>query len=208
MGRYSGPVCRLCRREGVKLFLKGDRCTMAKCAIDRGRAVPGMHGSRRSKASDFSRQFREKQKLRRFYGLQDGQFRVFFGRAARVRGITGETLLQMLEMRLDNLVYRFGLAPSRPAARQFVLHQHVTVNGRRADVPSIVLKAGDRVQVRDRPQSREQAKRWLDAYEGKALSPWLAFDRSTFSGEVLHVPTRDEISPFVNEQLVVELCSK
>ncbi len=208
MGRYNGPACRLCRREGMKLFLKGDRCTMAKCPIEIGRAVPGMHGMRRGKASDFARQFREKQRLRRYYGLQDGQFRLVFSRAAQVRGITGETMLQMLEMRLDNLVFRFGMAPSRRAARQFVLHGHVTVNGRRADIPSMILKAGNRVQVRDRKESREQAKRWLDAREGKTLSPWLALDRPSFTGEVQRVPTRDEISPFVNEQLVVELCSK
>lgn len=133
---------------------------------------------------------------------------VFFDRAAQQHGITGETLLQMLEMRLDNLVYRFGFSPSRRAARQFVLHQHLTVNSRRADVPSMILKAGDRVMVKDHKQSRELAKKWLDANEGKTLSPWLAVDRGSFSGDVLHVPTRDEIGPFVNEQLVVELCSK
>lgn len=208
MGRYKGPACRLCRREGMKLFLKGDRCNMAKCPIDTGRPAPGMHGARRTKVSDYARQFREKQRLRRFYGLQDGQFRLFFDRAAQQHGITGETLLQMLEMRLDNLVYRFGFSPSRRAARQFVLHQHLTVNARRADVPSMILKAGDRVVVKDHKQSRELAKKWLDANEGKTLSPWLAVDRANFSGDVLHVPTRDEIGPFVNEQLVVELCSK
>lgn len=208
MGRYHGPVCRLCRREGLKLFLKGDRCNMAKCPIDTGRPAPGMHGVRRSKTSDYGRQFREKQRLQRFYGLRDGQFRLLFSRAAHQRGITGETLLQMLELRLDNLVYRFGFCPSRRLARQFVRHQHLTVNGRRADVPSMILKPGDRVAVKDRKQSRALAKKWLEANEGKVLSPWLAVDRENCSAEVLRQPTRAEIGPFVDEQLVVELCSK
>ncbi|MBI2438977.1 MAG: 30S ribosomal protein S4 [Lentisphaerae bacterium] len=208
MGRYNGPVCRLCRREGLKLFLKGDRCNMAKCPIDTGRPAPGMHGIRRAKASDYARQFREKQRLRRYYGLQDGQFRLFFARASQQRGITGETLLRMLELRLDNLVYRFGFCPSRRSARQFVRHQHLTVNERRADVPAMILKPGDRVAVKDNKHGRALAKKWLEANEGKTLSPWLSLDRENFVGEVLREPTRDEIRPFVNEQLVVELCSK
>lgn len=208
MGRYLGPVCRLCRREGMKLFLKGDRCNMAKCPIDTGRPAPGMHGTSRSKPSDYCRQLREKQRLKRHFGLRDNQFGVFFQRALRRRGITGDYLLQMLEMRLDTLVQRLGFAPSRRAARQFVLHRHVNVNGHIANIPSMVLKAGDRLEVRDRKISREAAKRALDAAEGKTLSPWLALDRAGFKGEVLHVPTREEMQPLVNEQLVVELCSK
>ena len=208
MGKYNGPVCRLCRREGIKLFLKGDRCNMAKCPIDTGRPTPGMHGARRSKPSDYSRQLREKQRLMRHFGMRDGQFRLFFQRALRRRGVTGDLLLQMLEMRLDNLVYRLGFAPSRSAARQFVLHRHVMVNGRNADIPSMILKAGDRIEVKDRKQSRATAKRCLDAAEGKTLSPWLGLDRQNFKGEILHVPMRDEMTPLVNEQLVVELCSK
>jgi small subunit ribosomal protein S4 len=192
----------------MKLFLKGDRCNMAKCPIDTGRAAPGMHGARRSKPSDYARQLREKQRLKRHFGLQDGQFMVFFQRALRRRGVTGDYFLQMLEMRLDNLVYRFGFAPSRRAARQFVLHRHVKVNEKNADIPSMVLKAGDRVEVKDRKISRDAAKRYLDASEGKTLSPWLGLDRKNFKGEVLHIPTRDEINPLVNEQLIVELCSK
>lgn len=208
MGHYSGPVCRLCRREGMKLFLKGDRCNMAKCPIDTGRPAPGMHGAKRLKPSDYARQFREKQRLKRHFGLRDGQFRVFFHRALQRRGITGDYLLQMLEMRLDNLVYRLGFAPSRSASRQFVLHRHILVNGRNANIPSMILKAGDRVEVKDRKKSREAAKRCLEAMEGKPLSPWLGLDRKNFKGEILHIPTRDEIAPLVNEQLVVELCSK
>lgn len=208
MGRNTGPACRLCRREGMKLFLKGERCNMAKCPIETGRNAPGMHGEKRVKLSDFGRQFREKQRLRRFYGLQDAQFRLFFHRAARRRGVTGETLLQMLEMRLDNIVYRLGLARSRRAARQFVLHRHVQVNGKRADIPSMILKAGDQIDVKNRKQSRESAKKSLDSTEGSTISPWLSLDRSNFHAVVLHLPSKEEIAPLVDEQLVVELCSK
>ena len=208
MGRYVGPVCRICRREGMKLFLKGNRCNMSKCPIETGRAAPGMHGARRTKMSDYARQFREKQRLRKFYGLQNGQFMRFFQKAVRRRGITGELLLQALEMRLDNLVYRFGFAQSRSAARQFVLHKHVLVNGRISDIPSMVLKAGDNAEVKDNKKSRDLAKRSLDASDGKSLSGWLTLDKARFQGEVLHIPAKEEIAPLVDEQLVVELCSK
>ena len=208
MGRDRGPACRLCRQEGMKLFLKGDRCNMAKCPIDTGRPAPGMHGARRSKVSDYARQLREKQRLQRFYGLRDGQFRLTFDSAAQSTGVTGERLLQLLEMRLDNLVYRLGFCTSRRAARQFVLHRHVVVNQRRANVPSMILKVGDRIDVKDRKDSRELAKKGLEANEGREVSPWLSLDKAQFSGEVLRIPSRDEIAPLVNEQLVVELCSK
>lgn len=193
----------------MKLFLKGERCNMAKCPIETGRKAPGMHGEKRAKKlSDFGRQFREKQRLRRFYGLQDNQFRFFFQKCARRRGITGETLLQMLEMRLDNLVYRVGFASSRRAARQFVLHRHVQVNRKRADIPSMILKPGDHIDVKDRKISRDLAKKSLDSIEGKSVSPWLLVDRGNFHAEIMHLPTREEIAPLVDEQLVVELCSK
>lgn len=208
MGRYTGASCRVCRREGQKLFLKGDRCYMAKCAIEQGHPAPGMHGMRRSKLSDYGVQLREKQKLRRMYGLQEEQFRFLFERALQQRGITGEKLLQMLELRLDNLVYRFGFASSRKAARQFVTHGHVEVNGRKADIPSMILKEGDVVKVRDRAQSREFAGRWMDTAESRGISPWLSLDKAAFEGRVQRVPSRDEIAPIVNEQLVVELYSK
>lgn len=208
MGRYTGASCRVCRREGLKLFLKGDRCYMAKCAIEQGHPAPGVHGMRRSKLSDYGVQLREKQKLRRMYGLQEEQFRFLFERALKQRGITGEKLLQMLELRLDNLVYRFGFAPSRKAARQFVTHGHVEVNGRKADIPSMILKEGDVVKVRDRAQSREFAGRWLDTAESRGIAVWLALDKPAFEGRVQRVPTREEIAPVVNEQLVVELYSK
>lgn len=208
MGRYTGPVCKQCRREGVKLFLKGDRCYMAKCPIETGRPAPGQHGARRSKLSDYGIQLREKQKLRRMYGMQEGQFRLFFQRALKVRGVTGEKLLQSLELRLDNIAYRLGFAPSRRAARQFVLHGHVAVNGQKASIPSMVLKAGDVVQVRERKQSRDYALRFVEVAESRGIAPWLTLDKAQLRGEILRVPTREEIAPIVRENLIVELYSK
>jgi small subunit ribosomal protein S4 len=208
MGRYVGPACRLCRREGMKLFLKGDRCYMAKCPIETGRPAPGMHGQRRTKLSDYGIQLREKQRLRRMYGMQEGQFRLFFGRALKTRGVTGEKLLQSLELRLDNITYRLGFAPSRRAARQFVLHGHVAVNGRKANIPSYVLKAGDVVEVRDRKQGRDYATRFMEIAESRGRVGWLSLDKQQFRGEVLHVPSREEIAPIVREHLIVELYSK
>ena len=208
MGRYIGPACRQCRREGMKLFLKGDRCRMAKCAVETGRPAPGMHGQRPGKKTDYGTQLREKQRLRRHYGLQEGQFKLFFQRALRRRGVTGEMLLQMLEMRLDNLVYRLGFSPSHRSARQMVLHSHVTVNGRRANVPSMVLKTGDRIEVKGRKISQDFVRRGVEAAQSRELSPWLSLDKESMRGEVLRIPTRDDIAPFVNEQLIVELYSK
>lgn len=209
MGKYNGPKCRLCRREGMKLFLKGMRCSMAKCPIETGRPAPGMHGQRRGrKISDYGTQLREKQKLRRHYGLQEGQFRLFFSRVARRKGVTGEQLLQMLETRLDNLVYRLGFAASRADARQFVAHNHVVVNGRKANIPSMIVPIGGVIEVRNRPRSREAAGRNLEATESRELAVWLTRDPKNFSGQLVRVPTRDEIAPIVNEQLVVELYSK
>ena len=209
MGRYVGAVCRLCRREGMKLFLKGERCYMAKCPMETGRPRPGMHGARRRrKDSDYGLQLREKQRLRSMYGLREEQFRLFFQRAVRKRGVTGEVLLQFLEMRLDNLVYRLSFAPSRPAARQFVRHSHVTVNDRTANIPSMVLKVGDVIKIKDRPKGREYAKQALEAGEARGVAPWLKLDKGNFLGEVLQIPSRDDIAPTVNEQLIVELYSK
>ena len=208
MGRYTGPVCRLCRREGMKLFLKGDRCFMAKCAIETGRPSPGMHGQRRGKMSDYGVQLREKQRLRRMYGMQEGQFRLFFERALRTRGVTGEKLLQSLELRLDNVVFRLGFAPSRRAARQFVCHGHILVNGRKTDVPSMGLKAGDVIQVKDRKQSKDYASKFVEVAESRGRVPWISLDKEHLKGEILRVPTREEIGPVVREQLIVELYSK
>ncbi|HIE10445.1 MAG TPA: 30S ribosomal protein S4 [Kiritimatiellae bacterium] len=208
MGRYTGPVCKLCRRERMKLFLKGARCQMAKCPIDTGRAPPGMHGARRGKLSEYATQLREKQRLRRSYGLQEGQFRLFFQRALRMKGVTSENLLRLLELRLDNTIYRLGFAPSRRAARQFVRHGHVLVNGRRVDIPSVVLKPGDVVEVGRRPSSRKYAEQFVELAESRGVVPWLRVDRKAFRGEVLYEPKRDEMPVTFNEQLVVELYSK
>lgn len=209
MGRHTGPVCKRCRREGMKLFLKGQRCAMAKCPIDTGRPPPGMHGQRRGrKLSDYGVQLREKQRLRRQYGMREKQFRLFFSRAVRLRGVTGERLLQLLEMRLDNLVFRMGFAPSRQSARQLVSHSHVRVNGRKAAVPSMVLREGDVVSIKDRGRSKDAAQRALDASAGRELPGWITVDEKALSGKIEAIPSRDEIAPLVNEQLVVELYSK
>ncbi|OGV64828.1 MAG: 30S ribosomal protein S4 [Lentisphaerae bacterium RIFOXYA12_FULL_48_11] len=209
MGRYTGPLCRRCRAEGMKLFLKGARCSMAKCPIETGRPAPGVHGQHRSKKlSDYGKQLREKQRLRSQFGMREGQFRLFFKRALKGRTVTGDVLLQLLEARLDNLVYRLGFASSRSAARQFVTHNHVTVNGRRAAVPSMVLKAGSIIEVRNRPKSREQAKKSLESVTGRDMPSWLRLDANNFSGELVRIPSREEIAPIVNEQLIVELYSK
>jgi len=210
MGRYTGPVCRRCRREGMKLNLKGARCYMAKCPIDQGRPVPGVHGMRRSrKTSDYGTQLREKQRLRNQYGLQEGQFRRIFAEALRRRGVTGETMLQLLETRLDNLVYRLGFAPSRASARQFVRHNHVTVNDRKANIPSMTLKVGDVIKVREREASKGVARLAFDGTSaGRVVPTWLSVDGEKLCGEILSIPTREEIAPLVNEQLIVELYSR
>lgn len=209
MGRYTGPSCRKCRREGMKLFLKGTRCSMAKCPIERGRPAPGMHGQRRTrKPSDYGLQLREKQRLRRFYGLQEDQFRLFFQRVAKRKGVTGVMLLQQLEARLDNVVYRLGFAVSRSAARQLVRHGHVKVDGHKADIPSMTLTPGQVVSVMERTSSKEGAKRGLELTEGREVPTWLTRDPKALEGRVERIPDREEIAPIVDEQLVVELYSK
>lgn len=210
MGRYTGPACKRCRRLGIKLFLKGDRCKMAKCPLEQEFTIPGQHGgkgARRPRLKDYGLQLQEKQRLRTMYGMQEGQFRLFFQRALRARGVTGEVLLQSLELRLDNIVYRMGAAPSRRAARQFVRHGHVRVNGVKVNIPSFKTKPGDVVQVRDAEQSRAYAKPHFDAADGMQPA-WLSVDKSECKAEVLHVPSREELAPVVNEQLIVELYSK
>ena len=208
MGRYIGPACKRCRRQGMKLFLKGDRCYMAKCPIEQGHSIPGVHGGRRPRLKDYGIQLQEKQRLRNMYGMQEGQFRLFFQRALRARGVTGELLLQALEMRLDNVVYRMGLAPSRRSARQFVLHGHVRVNGIKVNVPSYKTKPGDVVQARDVKRSRDFSKAHLDAAESRGWPVWMSVDKAEYKAVIDHVPTREEIAPVVNEQLIVELYSK
>lgn len=209
MGRYTGPVCRFCRRDGAKLFLKATRCYTAKCPVETGRPPPGMHGQRRGrKQSEYAQQLRAKQQLRRMYGLQEGQFRLFFERVLQRRGVTGLQLLQALETRLDNVVYRLGFASSRRSARQLVTHGHVLVNGRRADIPSLVLSVGAVVSIKDVPRSRTMVAKNLELTQSRSLAPWLALDAKNFSGQLLRIPTREEIAPIVDEQLVVEFYSK
>ena len=209
MGRYTGPVCRQCRREGQKLFLKGARCYMAKCPIEQGTGAPGMHvGRRAKKMSEYGSQLRQKQSLRRQYGMGELQFHRFYLEAFRREGITGENLLQLLEMRLDNVVYRLGLAPSRRAARQFVLHGHIMLYGHKATTPSIIVKVGDVVTVKDVAKSKEAANRSVEAATGAQLPVWMSFDKATLRAEVLAVPTREQIAPIVDEQAIVELYSR
>ena len=210
MARYAGPVCRLCRREGMKLFLKGERCYAEKCAIEKRNVPPGQQSRRRrpNKVMGYGSQLREKQKVKRTYGVLESQFRRYFAAAERQRGITGETLLQLLERRLDNVVYRLGLATSRPQARQLVRHGHVRVNGRRADIPSISLKAGDAVAVRERSAKKASILYAMEEVKGRGIPEWLEFDAESMTGKVASLPTRDQINLPVREQLIVELYSK
>ena len=208
MAKYRGPVCRLCRREGVKLFLKGSRCMTEKCAIERRSYPPGQHGQGRQRVSEYSAQLREKQKLRRIYGLQERQFRGLFGKAERREGITGEHLLKLLECRLDNVVYRLGFACSRREARQLVNHGHFLVNRRKTDVPAYHVKVGDVIEVRQRSRAVGAIVASLDAIESRGIPAWLELNREAFKGTVKAVPTKDEISLPVNEQMVVELYSR
>jgi len=212
MARYAGPVCRLCRREGMKLFLKGERCYAEKCAIEKRNVPPGsQQGGRRrrpSKVMGYGLQLREKQKVKRTYGVLESQFRRYFAEAERQRGITGETLLQLLERRLDNVVYRLGLATSRPQARQLVRHGHFYVNGKRADVPSYSLKEGDAVSVRERSNKKASILYAMEEVKGRGIPGWLQFDASAMTGRIASLPTREQINLPVQEQLIVELYSK
>lgn len=208
MARITGAVCRLCRREGLKLFLKGDRCFKEKCAFERRGYAPGQHGRRRTKVQNYGIQLREKQKVKRMYGVLERQFRGYFARAARSKGITGANLLQTLERRLDNVVYRLGFASSRSMARQLVAHGHIQVNGRKLSVPSALVKPGNVVTLREKSRKNEQIKICLDTAKGRGVPGWLELDADQFQGTVRQLPTRDEIVMPIQEQLIVELYSK
>ncbi|MBI3047005.1 MAG: 30S ribosomal protein S4 [Acidobacteria bacterium] len=209
MARYIGPVCRLCRREAMKLFLKGERCYTEKCAIEKRNFAPGQHGkARRSKLAGYGVQLREKQKVKRIYGVLEDQFRRYFEQAERTRGITGETLLQLLERRLDNVAYRLGLATSRPQARQLVRHGHFTVNGRKVNIPSYSVKPGDVVAVRERSRKTPSILHAMEEVKGRGIPEWLQFDPEAMSARVSSVPTREQINLPVQESLIVELYSK
>ena len=209
MAVYHDARCRLCRREGMKLMLKGARCLTDKCAFDRRGYAPGEHGkSRRAKETNYGQQLREKQRARRIYGLLERQFRHTFAKASDAKGVTGEVLLQMLERRLDNVVFRLGFAPSRSAARQLVRHRHFSVNGRTVDIPSFMTKVGDEIQVRERSKEIAVFKNSLDARKGQGVPDWVEMNPEKLSGRVLHIPTRASIPVPINEQLIVELYSK
>lgn len=205
MARYTGPVCRLCRREGVKLFLKGDRCMGPKCGIERRNTRPGQHGTARSrKPSGFALQLREKQKVRRTYGVLERQFHRYYLEAARRPGKTSDNLLQLLEMRLDNIVYRLGFGDSRSQARQLVTHGHFAVNGRKSDIPSMILRPGMEVSVRQSAKNDEYFKTRVQLLADKGVPPWLRLDINALSGRILALPTRQELELPFDEALVVE----
>jgi small subunit ribosomal protein S4 len=212
MARYTGPVCKLCRREGEKLFLKGARCFSPKCAIERRAYPPGQHGRgatwRRRRASDYARQLREKQKARRTYGVLERQFRRYFREAVRRPGMTGENLLIILESRLDNVVYRMGFADSRAQARQLVQHGHFDLNGRRTNIPSALLKPGDVVSVRQKSRKCTYFKELSAVMEERAVPDWVAVEPSQLSGRVLALPTREAVEQSLDEHLIVEYYSR
>jgi small subunit ribosomal protein S4 len=208
LARYTGPQCRLCRRETEKLFLKGDRCFTEKCAVERRQYPPGQHGQRRGKLSDYGVQLREKQKVRNTYGVLEKQFRKYFHRAETKKGVTGEVLLQFLETRMDNVVYRMGFAPNRNSARQLVRHSHFLVNGRDVNIPSFNVQIGDVVQVRESSREVDAIKDSISRVEQRGIPSWVEMDFQNFKGRVIQVPTREDIQLTAQEQLIVELYSK
>jgi small subunit ribosomal protein S4 len=207
MARYTEAVCRLCRREGVKLYLKGEKCYSDKCPVVKRQTPPGQHGASRRKVSEYGIQLREKQKARRFYGVLEGQFERYFDMAARKKGVTGEILLQTLERRLDNIVYRMGLAASRSEARQVVKHSHIEVNGRKVNIPSYLVREGDVIAVREGHRDHKRVKE-LAAAGTRTIPAWLSVEIEALRGTVVRMPNRDEIDAPVQEHLIVELYSR
>lgn len=208
MARYTGPVCRLCRRENTKLYLKGERCYTDKCAFERRAFAPGQHGQSKKKLSEYGTQLREKQKARRIYGILESQFEAYFEKAERQKGITGENLLVLLERRLDNVVFRLGMASSRTEARQLVRHGHFLVNGKRVDIPSFQVKVGDVVTVAEKSKESPKFKETIEAIGQKTVPAWLELDAAVVAGRVTRYPHRDEIDIPVQEQMIVELYSR
>ncbi len=208
MARYTGAVCRLCRREGQKLFLKGDRCYSSKCSLDRRAYAPGQHGQSRKKASEYGLQLRMKQKARRYYGVLENQFHHYFEIAERKTGVTGENLLRLLESRLDNVVYRCGWASSRPEARQLVVHNHFTVNGKKVNVPSYLVKAGDVIAVCEKSRSSEKIKTVVEACASRVKPEWISVNADTLEAKIVNLPNRDQIDVPIEEHLIVEFYSK
>lgn len=208
MARYTGAACRLCRRENLKLFLKGDRCYSEKCAFDRRSFPPGQHGQRRTKVSDYGIQLREKQKVKRMYGLTENQFHLTFEKADSQKGVTGTNLLVLLERRMDNIIFRLGFANCRNQARQLVRHGHFLVNGRRVDIPSALVKVGDKVSVKESSRSKAVIVESLEAAVRRGMPQWLELDKEQFTGTVKAYPMREELTMPMQEQLIVELYSK
>lgn len=210
MGRYLGSSCKHCRREGMKLMLKGARCETAKCAIERHERhmAPGMHGWRRGRNSDYAVRLREKQKVKRFYGLGEKQFMRYFHGASRRKGNTGEVLLELLERRLDNVIYKLNFAASRKAARQLISHGHIYVDGRKVDIPDLTLKIGDKITVKNSERSKKAIKQQLDSNPNYVVQGWLQLDSNTPMATVVGLPNRDDVQLAVEEQLVVEFCSR
>ena len=208
MARYTDANCKLCRREGQKLFLKGERCYSSKCALERRNYAPGQHGQSRKKQSDYGNQLREKQKTKRFYGLQETQFRNLFDKAAKKSGITGENLLILLETRLDNVVFRLGFARTRKEARQIVDHKFVTVNGKQVNIPSYLVKAGDVIEIKEKNKNIQRMKDIVEVTGGRLVPDWLEVDAEKLQGTVKELPSREQIDVPVDEMLIVELYSK
>jgi len=208
MARYTDAVCKLCRREGVKLFLKGDRCYTDKCAIVRRAYAPGQHGKKRSKQSEYGLQLREKQKARRFYGVLESQFLKYYDMASRQKGMTGENLLKILESRLDNVVYRMGLANSRPEARQLVRHGHFNINGKTVDIPSYLVKVGDVIQLKDSMKDSPKFKELIETSQTKIVPAFIEFDQENVTGKIIDVCKREDVSLHIEERFIVEFYSK
>ncbi len=208
MARYTGAVCRLCRREGMKLYLKGDRCYSDKCAFATKQYAPGQHGQSRKKVSEYGIQLREKQKVRRIYGVAENQFRLYFDKAERQQGVTGENLLRLLELRLDNTVYRLGMASSRVDARQLVRHGHFTVNGKKVNIPSFLVKPGQVISVKEASRKSPKFEEIAAAIAHRNAPQWLELDKENLVGKVVALPNREDIDLPINEQLIVELYSR
>ena len=208
MARYTGPACKLCRREGTKLYLKGERCMTGKCALDRRGTAPGQHGAGNKKMREYGKQLREKQKTKRYYGILEKQFLNYFKEADRKEGMTGENLLTLIERRLDNVVYRMGMGESRKESRQLVLHEHVELNGKKVNVPSIIVKAGDIVTIRENFRGSEKCKALAESLKDKTAPKWLDVNKDNLTAKVVALPAREDIDFEFNEQLIVELYSK
>ena len=208
MARYTVPSCTLCRREGQKLFLKGDRCLSDKCAVSRRATVPGQHGAGRKTVKEYGMQLREKQTARRYYGVQEKQFKKYYVKADKKSGIAGENLLSILESRYDNAIYRMGLASSRKEARQLVRHGHFNLNGKKADIPSIILKVGDVIELREKSRSSEKFKELMEDMANVTAPKWLDLNKDAASAKVVAMPARDDVDFDFNEQLIIELYSK